>query len=155
MTDLFIDWLADRRRQFQFRFNCISLMMSGNFQFLGCQGRVRTEAELKVQPIVLNRFRSFLRVLTWGGGDGISKGRQHAMGACAPRQNSKYNPEFLIVSVGGGEGGGDGISQGRPHARGACIPRQNSKYDLIVLSRFEASLAFSELPSAKGVGGWE
>ena len=53
-----------------------------------------TEAGARVPPIPLNCFSSFLKR---GGGDGISQGRPHARGACAPRwalaprQGPKYN----------------------------------------------------------------
>ena len=53
-----------------------------------------TEAGARVPSIALNRFNCFLKR---GGVDGISQGRPHARGACAPRwalaprQRPKYD----------------------------------------------------------------
>ena len=64
-----------------------------------------TEAGARVPPIALNHFIVFLSV----GGDGVSQGRPHARGACAPRwalapkQEPKYNQSLNSSHVGAPE----------------------------------------------------
>ena len=68
-----------------------------------------TEAGARVPPIALNRFNSFVKR---GGRDGISQGRPHARGACAPslavapRQGPKYNSSLNSSHVGAPEAPG-------------------------------------------------
>ena len=67
-----------------------------------------TEAGARLPPIVLNRLKNFLK----RGKDGISQGRPHARGACAPRwvlaprQGPTYNSSFNSGHVGAPEAPG-------------------------------------------------
>ena len=67
------------------------------------------EAGARVPPIALNNFNSFLKR---GGAAGISQGRPHARGACAPRwalalrQRPKYHSSLNSSHVGAPEAPG-------------------------------------------------